>query len=150
MRLLGVLLPRTGGPTEVVHNLPIGSPVQLVEQPELGALPRWEMVINPHFAEQLHWRTVDQITWRDIDGELVATAYSWLDGEPDGELQGEHLEGEGAAIVLNAGGREQWNAVRGGARTDVLARQKKQQGGNTSARNARATNSAPNQSDGES
>ncbi|PTA70344.1 MULTISPECIES: ATP-binding protein [unclassified Stenotrophomonas] len=150
LRLLGVILPPTGDPTGLVHNLPIGSPVQLVARPGLGAMPRWEMVINPHTAEQLHWRTVDQITWRDIDGELVATAYSWRDGGPDGELHGEYLEGEGAVIVLTADGREQWNTVRGRARTDVLVQRKKQQGGNTSAQNARATNPAPNQSDGES
>lgn len=150
LRLLGVILPPTGDPAGLVHNLPIGSPVQLVAQPGLGAMPRWEMVMNPHTAEQLHWRTVDQITWHDIDGELVATAYSWRDGGPDGELHGEYLEGEGAAIVLTADGREQWNAVRGRARTDVLVQRKKQQGGNTSAQNARATNPAPNQSDGES
>jgi len=150
LRLLGVLMPSTGDPTELVHNLPTGSPVQLVARPGLGAMPRWEMVINPHIAEQLHWRTVDQITWRDIDGELVATAYSWRDGGPDGELHGECLEGEGAAIVLTAAGREQWNAVRGGTRTDVLARREKQHGRNTSARNARATRLTPNMSDGES
>lgn len=150
LRLLGVLMPPTGDPTELVHNLPTGSPVQLVTQPGLGAMPRWEMVINSRIAEQLRWRTVDQITWRDIDGELVASAYSWRDGGPDGELHGKYLEGEGAAIVLTAAGREQWNAVHGGARTDVLARREKQHGSNTSARNAHVARPAPNQSDGES
>ncbi len=150
LRLQGVLVPPTGDPTELVHNLPIGSPVQLVARPGLGAMPRWEMFINPHIAEQLHWRTVDQITWRDIDGELVATAYSWRDGGPDGELHGDYLEGEGAALVLTLDGREQWNAVRGGARTDMLARRKKQHGGDTSARNARASRPAPSEGDGES
>ena len=148
--LLGVLMQPTGDPTELVHNLPTGAPVQLVARPWLGAMPRWEMVLNPNIAEQLHWRTVDQTTWRDIDGDLVATAHSWRDGGPDGELHGECLEGEGAAIVLTAAGRKQWNAVRGGARTDVLARRTKQRGRNTSARNARATRPSPNQSDGES
>ncbi|WP_312236412.1 ATP-binding protein [Stenotrophomonas sp.] len=150
LRLLGVLIQPTGDPAELVYNLPTGAPVQLVARPELGAMPQWEMVINPHIAEQLHWRTADQITWSDIDGELVATAYSWRDGGPDGELHGENLEGEGAAIVLTAAGREQWNTVRGGARTDVLALRRKRQGASTSARNARATRPAPNQSDGES
>lgn len=150
LRLLGVLMPPTGDPTELVHNLPTGSPVQLLLRPALGAIPRWEMVINSHIAEQLHWRTVDQTTWRDIDGELVATAHSWRDGGPDGELHGECLEGEGAVIVLTEAGREQWNAVRGGARTDVLALRKKDYRRNISSRNARATRPAPNQSDGES
>lgn len=148
LRLLGVLVPPTGDPTELVHNLPAGSPVQLVARAGLGAIPRWELVLNPCIAEQLHWRTVDQTTWRDIDGELVATAHSWRDGGPDGELHGEYLAGEGAVIVLTAAGHEQWNAVRGGARTSVLARRQKQHGGQTSARSVRATHPAPEQGDG--
>lgn len=149
LRLLGVRMPPMGDPTELVHNLPTGSPVQLVVRPGLGAMPRWEMVINPHIAGQLHWRTADQTTWRDIDGELVATAHSWRDGGPDGELHGEYLEGEGAAIVLTAAGREQWNAVRGGACTYVLARREKQHGRSASARNARASRPLPSLDNGE-
>lgn len=100
-------------------------------------------------TKQLHSRTVDQITWQDVSGELVATAYSWRDGGPVGELHFEYLEGEGAAIMLTAAGREQWNGVRGRARTDVLARRRKQHGGKTSALNAHAAGHALNQSGGD-
>lgn len=144
LRLLGVLIPTTGDPTELVHHLPTGSPVLLVPRPRLGAMPRWELVINSDITEQLRWRTADQITWVDTDGELVATAYSWRDGGPDGEPHGEYLEGEGAAIVLTAAGSEQWNAVRGGAHTCVLARRQEQEGDSSaSSRNARATRPVP-------
>ncbi|WP_440566911.1 hypothetical protein ACSYAO_002064 [Stenotrophomonas sp. STK16_22] len=150
LRLLGALLNMQGDPTKLVHILPTGSPVELVARPKFGAMPPWEMVINPHITEQLHWRTVDQTTWHDVDGEMMATAYSWRDGRPDTEPHGEHLGGEGAAIVLTAAGRKQWEAVRGSARTDVLALRRLQYEGKTYGLNAHARHPAPNQSDGRS
>ncbi|MHC1671694.1 AAA family ATPase [Stenotrophomonas maltophilia] len=148
LRLLGVLVRSEGDPTKLVHRLPKGSPVELVARPKLGAMPPWEMVINPHITEQLHWRTVDQTTWHDVDGEMMATAYCWRDGGPDSEPRGEYLWGEGAAIVLTAAGREQWEAARGGARTDVLALRRMQYDGNTYGLNAHSRHPAPDQSDG--
>lgn len=69
----------------------------LVGPPWLGTMPRREVLINFQTTYQLHRRTADQVTWADLDGEQVATAYSWRDGGPDGGLHGEFMEGQGAA-----------------------------------------------------
>jgi hypothetical protein len=122
LRLLGVQLPATGDPLEMAQRIPPGGPVMRVVRLGLGVLPRWELTLNPRFAEGLGWLSADERTWCDAGGELMATAYCWRDGGPDGELIGNWIAGEGAAILLTRGGHAQLASLYGRTRADVVAR----------------------------
>lgn len=122
LRLLGMQLPATGDPLEMAHRIPPGGPVIRVVRLGLGAIPRWELTLNPRFAEALGWRSADERTWCDTDGELMATAYCWREGGPDGELLGNWIAGEGAAIVLTRGGYALLARLYERTRVDVVAR----------------------------
>lgn len=138
LRLFGVQLP-TGAPLAMADWIPPGAPVRRVSQLGLGAIPRWELTLNPQLAEQLGWRSVNERTWHDAGGELMATAYCWRDGGPDGELHGRWLAGEGAAIVLTRAGQAQLAAWRGPIRTAVVARRHRQVGERREERTAHAS-----------
>ncbi len=139
LRLFGVQLPATGDPLAMADCIPGGAPVRRVSQLGLGAIPRWELTLNPQVAERLGWNSFDELTWHDADGELMATAYCWRDGGPDGELHGRWLAGEGAAIVLTRAGQAQLAALRGPTRTDVMGRRHKLAGGHREERTAHAS-----------
>jgi hypothetical protein len=128
LRLFGVQLPATGDPLAMADWIPPGAPVRCVTRLGLGAIPRWELTLNLQLAEQLGWRSIDERTWHDAGGELMATAYCWRDGGPDGELHGSWIAGEGAAIVLTRAGHAQLAILRGPTRTYVVARRHKQAG----------------------
>jgi hypothetical protein len=139
LRLFGVQLPATGDPLAMADCIPPGAPVWRVSQLGLGVIPRWELTLNPQLAERMGWHSVDERTWHDARGELMATAYCWRDGGPDGELHGRWLAGEGAAIVLSRAGRLQLEARCGPVRTDVVARRHKQAGERREERTAHAS-----------
>ncbi|CAD2246682.1 hypothetical protein [Xanthomonas arboricola] len=139
LRLFGVQLPATGDPLLMADRIPPGAPVRRVTRLGLGAIPRWELTLNPQLAEQLGWRSIDERTWHDASGELVATAYCWRDGGPDGELHGSWIAGEGAAIVLTRAGHAQLTSLHGPTRTDVVARRYKQAGERREERTAHAS-----------
>jgi hypothetical protein len=137
--LFGVQLPATGDPLAMAERIPPGAPVRRVTRQGLGAIPRWELTLNQVLVERLGWRSVDERTWHDASEELVATAYCWRDGGPDGELHGRWLAGEGAAIVLTRTGHAQLAALRGPTRTDVVARRHKHDGERREERLAHAS-----------
>lgn len=140
LRLLGVRIPEAGDPLDLADGIPDeGMPMQRVTRVGLGVIPSWEFTVNPEFAAQMQWCTDDERTWSDGSGVLMATAYCWRDGGPDGDLHGRNLEGEGSAIVLTAAGRSQLEAVLGLRVQDVIARRQKKSGGQTSERIAHAT-----------
>ncbi|MDQ0008281.1 hypothetical protein J2T07_000440 [Luteibacter jiangsuensis] len=140
LRLFGVRIPDTGDPLDLAEGLSDeGTPMQRVTRVGLGALPRWELTLNPAFAAEMQWYTDDERTWLDSSGGVMATAYCWRDGGSDGDLHGQNLEGEGAAIVLTAAGRLQLDAVLGSTAQDVIARRQKKSGGQSSERIAHAT-----------
>lgn len=95
LRLLGVLMPPTGDPTELVHNLPTGSPIQLVAQAGLGAMPRWELVINPYIAEQLHCRRADRGRPRAVKRGARRRAHLCV-GATENAARQEHLRAKRA------------------------------------------------------
>lgn len=97
------------------------------------------LTLNPEFAAQMQWYTDDERTWRDGSDVMMATAYCWRDGGPDGDLHGRNLEGEGAAIVLTVAGHSQLDAVLGLRVQDVIARRQKKTGGQNSESIAHAT-----------
>lgn len=129
LRLLGIRIPETGNPLDLVERVPLGTPLLRVTRVGLGVIPRWEFTLNSEFAAQMQWRTDDERIWRDASGELMATAHCWRDGGPDGDLYGRNLQGEGAAIVLTAAGRSQLEIMLGPKSQDSIAcRQKKSDG----------------------
>lgn len=139
LRLFGVQLPATGDPLSMADRIPSGAPVRRISRLGLEAIPRWELTLNLQLAEQLGWRSVDERTWHDAGGELMATAYCWRDGGPDGELRGSWIAGEGAAIVLTRAGHAQLATLRWPIRTDVVARRHKQYGDRLDERTAHAS-----------
>lgn len=105
----------------------------------MSVIPRCELTLNPDFAKRIQWHTDDERVWRDGNGELMATAYCWRDGGPDGDLHSRNLEGEGAAIVLTRAGHTQLDSLLGPSKQDVIARRHKKSDGLSSERIARAT-----------
>lgn len=142
LRLMGLRIPEVGDPLDLADGIPDeGAPMQRVTRIGLGVIPRWELTLNSEFAAQMRWYTVDGSTWRDGSGAMMATAYCWRDGGPDGDLHGRNLEGEGAAIVLTAAGRSQLDFVIGSMTQDVIVRRQKKSGGQSSERIAHARRS---------
>ncbi|HET7562815.1 MAG TPA: hypothetical protein VFJ87_10615 [Rhodanobacteraceae bacterium] len=129
MRLFGTRLPARIDPRFLYDGLPVSAPAGLnggpetrawipvcrVEREGLGSLPNFELTLDPSLTASLNWRIADDgsSTWADTTGAIVATAYCWRDGAPDGQTHGDCLWGEGAAIVLNATGRTQLEALIG-------------------------------------
>ncbi|CBA17086.1 hypothetical protein XACN24_12765 [Xanthomonas albilineans] len=139
LRLSGVQLPEIGDPLSIADRIPVDAPVQRVTHLGLGAIPRWELTLNLQLVKRLGWRSVDERTWHDTGGELMATAYCWRDGGPDGELHDKWIAGEGAAIVLTRAGYAQLAILRGSTRTDVMARRHRQYGEIREERTAHAS-----------
>lgn len=129
MRLLGIKIPVDQDPIKLYDALPTSAPddargaprdkarlpICRVERESHGSPPRFEMTIDPALVGQLRWRrSVDGRTaWTDEGGDLMATAYCWRDGAPDGRLRGDRMWGEGAAILLTPAGKEQLERICG-------------------------------------
>lgn len=139
LRLFGVQLPSAGDPLAMADHIPHGAPVRRVTHLGLGAIPRWELILNRQWAGQLGWRSVDERTWHDSDGVLMATAYCWRDGGPDGELHGRWIAGEGATIVLTYSACAQLTILHRTAHTDTVARRQKRNGERQGERTAYAS-----------
>jgi len=75
-------------------------------------------------ANRLRWQAATDGTsrWFDANGQLVATAYCWRDGGPDGQTHGDCLYGEGAVIALTEIGRTQLEGLVGPRRVETVAR----------------------------
>ena len=139
LRLFGVQLPPAGDPLEMADQIPPGAPVRCVTRLGLGAIPRWELTLNRQLTERLGWRSVDERIWHDSGEALMATAYCWRDGGPDGELHGSWIAGEGAVIVLTRAGHAQLAILHGPTRTDIVARRCKQAGERREERTSHAS-----------
>ncbi|WP_456997965.1 AAA family ATPase [Lysobacter sp. A421] len=125
MRLLGTRLPPDADPVSLFERLPhSGFPVRAVTRPGLASLPRFELTLDPGLANRLGWQAVTDGTsrWFDANGQLVATAYCWRDGGPDGQTHGDCLYGEGAAIALTEVGRTQLEGLVGPRGVETVAR----------------------------
>lgn len=140
LRLLGVHIPEAGDRLDLADYIPEeGAPMRRVTRAGVSVIPRCELTLNPDFAKRIQWHTDDERVWRDGNGELMATAYCWRDGGPDGDLHSRNLEGEGAAIVLTRAGHTQLDSLLGPSKQDVIARRHKKSDGLSSERIARAT-----------
>lgn len=125
MRLLGTRLPPGRDPVSLFERLPdSGFPVRAVTHRGLASLPRFELTLDPGLANRLGWQAATDGTsrWFDANGQLVATAYCWRDGGPDGQTHGDCLHGEGAAIALTDAGRTQLEELAGPLRVETVAR----------------------------
>jgi hypothetical protein len=132
MRLLGVRLPSGRDPVSLFQGLnDSGLLVRSVTRPDLPSPPHFELTLDPALANRLGWRVATDKTsrWFDADAQLVATAYCWRDGGPDGQTHGNCLYGEGAAIVLTEVGRVQLEGLRGPRRVETVARRVRSQNG---------------------
>lgn len=122
LRLLGTKLPPREDPVSLFERLTdSGFLVRAVTQ--LG-LPRFQLTLNSGLLNRLAWQAATDGTsqWFDANAQLVATAYCWRDGSPDGQTHGDCLYGEGAAIVLTGVGREQLEKLIGSRRVETVAR----------------------------
>lgn len=107
MRLLGINLPSGQDPVSLFDRLRHPRfPVRAVTERGVASLPRFELTLDPALAQHLDWPAATDGTtrWFDANGQLMATAYCWRDGGPDGQTHGDCLYGEGAAIVLTGVG----------------------------------------------
>ncbi|KQQ84132.1 hypothetical protein ASF73_16315 [Xanthomonas sp. Leaf131] len=125
MRLLGTKLPPCQNPVSLFDRLPDSSfPVRAVTRRGIAPLPRFELTLDPGLANRLGWQATTDGTsrWFDANGQLVATAYCWRDGGPDGQTHGDCLYGEGAVIALTEVGRTQLEGLVGPRRVETVAR----------------------------
>lgn len=125
MRLLGTRLPTGRDPVSLFDQLhDSGFPVRAVTQRGLVSLPSFELTLDPGLSNRLGWQqaTDGKSRWFDANDQLMATAYCWRDGGPDGQTHGDCLYGEGAAIVLSEVGRGQLEALVGPQRVETVAR----------------------------
>jgi hypothetical protein len=145
MRLFGTLFPDHVNPQHLYEGLPtsgirrgVGAsaaremrmPIQRVVRAGLSSLPSFELTLDPDLTQRLGWRSAEDgsSSWFDREGRLVATAYCWRDGGPDGQTHGDCLWGEGAAILMTATGRSQLEALIGPRSNTAAARRSKQDG----------------------
>jgi len=125
MRLLGTRFPSGRDPVSLFDRMPdSGFCVRAVTHRGLAVLPRFELTLNPVLAVRLGWQvaTDSANVWLDANGQLVATAYCWRDGGPDGQTHGDCLYGEGAAILLTEVGLAQLEALVGPRRLETVTR----------------------------
>ena len=130
LRLLGVELPAGRNPILLFERLSGSAlPVRSVTKRGLAPFPRFELTLEPRFASRLGWRLEAEgaSRWIDANDQLVATAYCWRDGGPDGQTHGNCLYGEGAAITLTELGRLQFEALTGPRRIETVARRAQRQ-----------------------
>lgn len=137
--LFGISLPATGDPVSLISGIPAGGFVRMKPGRSLGAVPRWELTLNPKLVCQLGWISGDDRKWYDSNGGLVATSHCWRDGGFDGESHGSCISGEGAAVVLTPLGRTQLVLVTGRLRTDVISRRSRMRGARGAERTARSS-----------
>jgi hypothetical protein len=131
MRLLGIRLPPGWDPVSLFEHLPdSGFPVRAATQRGLASLPRFELTLDPGLANRLGWQAPADGTsrWFDANAQLVATAYCWRDGGPDGQTHEGCLYGEGAAIVLTEVGCAQLEELVGPRRVETVARRARSYG----------------------
>jgi hypothetical protein len=128
MRLFGVRLPAHQDPLMLFAGLRrSGMMVRRVMRSGFASVPSLELTLDPGLAERLGWRAANDgaPTWLDSQGALMATAYCWRDGGPDGQLHGNCLWGEGAAILLTEAGRVQLEALVGTRFNAAVARRRR-------------------------
>lgn len=125
MRLLGTRLPPEKDPVSLFDRLPqSGFPVCSVARDGFFSLPRFELTLDPGLANRLGWIAVTDGTsqWFDANAQLVAIAYCWRDGGPDGKPYDHSIYGEGAAITLTKSGRRQIENLIGPCCVETVAR----------------------------
>lgn len=128
MRLFGVRLPAHQDPLMLFAGLPrSGMMVRRVVRAGFASVPSLELTLDAGLVEGLGWQAAGDgtSTWLDSQGALMATAYCWRDGGPDGQLHGDCLWGEGAAILLTEAGRAQLEAMVGTRFNAAVAKRSK-------------------------
>jgi len=131
MRLLGTRLPPGRDPVLLFERLSdSGFLVRTITQRGLASLPRFQLTLDPGLVSRLGWQAATDGTsrWFDANAQLVATAYCWRDGGPDGQKHGDCLYGEGAAIALTEVGRGQLEGLVGPRCVETVARRVRSHG----------------------